>query len=125
MIVVRRVIQLAVLGALALSAAACTCPGPVTIDQVFLLDATAGDGGGPGDAGGPADGAVASQTSPFDCTAMAAGCVPGGACRPACDCVLARDGVRTMAIKSCTLLAGAGAPEVEVLYQPAVFCGGD
>jgi hypothetical protein len=125
MIVVRCVAQLAIVGALALSIAACTCPDPITLDQFFLLDATPGDGGGLADAGGLADGG-SYQPPPLDCTAMATDCVPAGPCRPACDCVLARDHViKFGAVESCTLVAGAGPPEVEVRYQQTVFCGGD
>jgi len=114
--VVRRGARLAIVGGL-VSIAACTCPDPITLDQVFLLDATPSDGGLAG---------AASDSEPsLDCTATAAGCVAGGSCRPACDCVLARDRVSTLAIKSCTLLAGAGPAVVEVRYEQAVFCGGD
>ena len=124
MIVVKRVAELAIVGAVALSIAACTCPDPITLDQVFLLDAAPGDGGGLADAGGLADGG-SYQPPALDCTAMATGCVPGGPCRPACDCVLARDHVGVVVVESCTLLAGAGPPDVEVRYQQTVFCGGD
>ncbi len=123
MIVVRCVAQVAIVGALALSTIACTCPGPITLDQVFLLEATPGDGGGLADAGGLPDGG-SYQPWPLDCTAMAIGCVPGVQCRPACECVLARDDVNVVRLESCTLLTGAGPPEVEVRYQQTVFCGG-
>jgi len=118
-----RVARLAVAGAVALSVGACTCPDPITLDQVFLLDATPGDGG-LADAGAPSDGG-ASPAATLDCTATAAACVPGGPCRPACDCVLARDRVNQVALDSCTLVAGAPTPEVEVRYRQRVFCGGD
>jgi hypothetical protein len=86
--------------------AACGCPPPGHIDQVFLLDG----GGG---------------TESTDCTAAAAGCTPGGACPPACDCVLARAHVAPIEkIDSCTLLAGPAAAQVEVRYQIPTFCGG-
>lgn len=135
MIAVRRVAQLAIVGALALSTIACTCPGPITLDQVFLLEATPGDDGGLADAGGLPDAggvpdaggqadAGSYQPSTLDCMALAIGCVPGGQCRPACDCVLARDDVNAVQLESCTLLTGAGPPEVEVRYQQTVFCGG-
>jgi hypothetical protein len=69
---------------------------------------------------------IAYAPPPLDCTAMATDCVPAGPCRPACDCVLARDHViKFGAVESCTLVAGAGPPEVEVRYQQTVFCGGD
>ena len=109
---VGRIAQLAILGALASSIASCKCPDPITIDQVFLLDATSGGDGG--------------QPPSLDCTSTATGCVPGGPCRPACDCVLARDHVFDVgSVQSCTLVAGAGQPEVAVRYQQTVFCGGD
>jgi hypothetical protein len=112
-----RIGQAAALAALALSLAACPCPAPVTLDQVFLLDATNGPDAGPaGDA----------SFQPLDCTPAAAGCVPGGACRPACDCIVARDQIRSVAsIQSCTLLADSGPAAVEMRYKQEVFCGGD
>ena len=131
--------RLGVLGAaLAGALAACTCPAPTHLDQLFLLDASPGvplvafDAGTDAmsiDPGGDA-GAVSDAAPPavpaLDCTSAAAGCSPGGACLPACNCVLARGGLqRVAAIDGCQLVAGAAAPTVEVRYEVKVFCPGD
>jgi hypothetical protein len=146
-----RIAQALVAGALVATAAACQCPPPIPYDQVFALDATAGppvdtsDAGGGGtpmtsDAGGDAmsmapdasagTGATSIAPAPqLDCTSAAQGCVPGATCKPACDCVLAREALsqryESVTVKSCTLLAGPGAPQVEIRYNLASFCGGD
>jgi hypothetical protein len=146
--------QLVVAGALTLSVAACTCPPPDDVDQTFVLDETGGTPLDLVDAGlGPArdagdddaasrDGggdAVSSNAvmSPFrgtpdasasaarDCTSAAAGCAPGGTCAAACACVLMRARVYDGTVRRCTLLAGAGVPQVRVGYTVPVFCGGD
>jgi hypothetical protein len=116
--VVVRLVQPALIARLSLMLCACTCPPPVSIDQVFLLDAQSGSF--------PDGGTRTMDPSTLDCTAAAAGCSPGGACKPACDCVTARDGITGIAaVDSCTLVAGAGPPAVEIKYQQTVFCGGD
>lgn len=139
-------------GGLALALAACTCPSPTHLDQLFLLDVRPGaplvpfDAGATAmsidassssdasrdaalssepDAGGGSDAASAVDPS-LDCTSSAVGCQPGGDCLPACNCVLARGGLqRVAAIDGCQLVAGAGAPTVEVRYEMQVFCPGD
>jgi hypothetical protein len=137
-----RIAQVAVIGAIALSLAACGCPGPSTFDQIFVLDATTGtpariafdagvdaavdrraDAGA--DAGIDAGPSMSvAGTAPNDCTPAAAGCVPGGACNPACTCVFTRDAVRDVGtVFSCTLLAGDGPARVEAHYQTnPTFC---
>jgi hypothetical protein len=113
-----RLAQLALIARLSLALAACTCPPPVSIDQVFLLDAHSGSF--------PDGGMRTTDPAALDCTAAAAGCSPGGACKPACDCVIARDGITGIAaVDACTLVAGAGPPAVEIRYEETVFCGGD
>jgi hypothetical protein len=67
----------------------------------------------------------AVPTATLDCTSAAAGCVPGGTCPAACACVLMRARVYDGTVKRCTLLAGAGAPQVRVGYTVPVFCGSD
>jgi hypothetical protein len=147
-----RVAQLVVAGVLTLSVAACTCPPPYAFDQTFVLDETDGTpldlvdaGFGPARDGGSdaaasrdaADDATSSTAvmSPIrgtpaapeararDCTGAAAGCAPGGACAAACACVLARTNAYDATVKSCTLLAGSGPPQVRVKYTLPVFCG--
>ena len=110
--------QAAAVAALTLSLVGCPCPAPVAQDQVFLLDATTAPDATASEIYGP--------RGPLECTPAAAGCVPGGACRPACDCVVARDQIRGIAsIQSCTLLAGSGPATVEMRYKETLFCGGD
>jgi hypothetical protein len=124
-----RLAQLAVAAKLGLSLAACTCPPPLKLDGTFLLD---GRPGTPLDAGTAGDGGMMSMTTPatpagpppvLDCTPAAAGCVPGGPCLAACNCVLTRDKVVVLAVESCTLLAGSGPPQVQIRYEQSVFCG--
>jgi hypothetical protein len=144
-----RVAQVVVAGALALSIAACTCPPPDAVEQTFVLDDTGGaaldlvDAGfGPArDAGGDAASTDATSSdavmssfrgtpsstpsAALDCTSAAVGCAPGGDCSAACACVLMRARIYDGTVKRCTLLAGAGAPQVRVGYTVPVFCGGD
>jgi len=76
------------------------------------------------DAGGVSD-AEPADLPQIDCTSQAAGCLPGGDCLPACNCVLARGGLeRVAAIDGCRLVAGSGAPTVEVRYDVQVRCSG-
>ena len=104
-------------GALSIALAACGCPPPKQLDQVFLLDATAGTPVITPDAG------PGAMSIDLDCTPAASGCVPGGDCLPACNCVLARDQAGlVLAIHSCKLLVGAGPPQVEVRYELHVAC---
>jgi|HubBroStandDraft_2_1064218.scaffolds.fasta_scaffold32693_3 hypothetical protein len=125
-------------GALAGALAACTCPAPTHLDQLFLLDARPGaplvalDAGAdamsidPGSDAGAVSDAASPAVSTLDCTSTAVGCAPGGDCLPACNCVLARGGLqRVAAIDGCQLVAGAAAPTVEVRYEVKVFCPGD
>jgi hypothetical protein len=113
----------------ALSLFDCTCPPPVTVDDIFLLDATPGsppedaDGGALTENG--ADSADAAAPASLDCTPATSSCHPGGSCPPACDCVLARDHVRFLKVVDCRLLDDSEHPQVEARYQQAVFCGGD
>jgi hypothetical protein len=170
-----RVVQIAIAGALALSVAACHCPPPNQLDEIFLLDASLGtplnttDAGldamslappdaasdamslAPPDAASDASDATVSDAAPFDaasadgpssdgqspatwtnrpppidCTGAAHGCIPGGDCPAACECVLRRDGRWNVAtVQSCILLALAGPPQVEIRYEVPSFCGGD
>jgi hypothetical protein len=132
--------RLGVLGAaLAGALAACTCPAPTHLDQLFLLDARPGAPLAAFDAGADAmsidagsDAGAGSDAAPpsvpaLDCTSAAVGCSPGGDCLPACNCVLARGGglQHVAAIDGCQLVAGAAAPTVEVRYEVNVFCPGD
>jgi hypothetical protein len=123
---------LAVLGAVGLAGCRCATQSG---DQIFLLDGRAGSAlslDGPLDAGSvPPATSDASATSnapdadttgteppgrSLDCTATAAGCTPGGHCKAACSCVLARDISGSVSIQKCVLLATGGPPSVEVGY---------
>jgi hypothetical protein len=102
--------------ALAVALAGCGCPTPAHVEQIFLLDATADASAAGADSG----------AGPVDCTSAAAGCAPGDACKPACDCVLARAQVSPVGkIERCTLLAGSGPAQVDVRYEIPTSCGGN
>jgi hypothetical protein len=166
--ILARVVPVVAVGALALSAAACSCPPADQFDQIFLLNATTGapanttdagldtmsptrtdagddassfdpsDAARPVDDAGFSDGAcgdseasdgaspdAASYCPPsLDCTGAAGGCVPGGECRAACDCIRRRTGLYAEeTIRSCTLLAGAGPPQVKIHFEvPNALC---
>lgn len=124
-----RLAQVAVVVGLYLSLSACGCPAPTGVEQTFQLNATQGtplsiDVAGADAAADAAadarrvDAAVPVQTPPIDCTSLASGCVPGGSCLPACNCVLARVEVQRLgAVTNCTLVAGSGPAAVDVHYE--------
>jgi hypothetical protein len=110
----------------ALCLVACHCPSPITLEQTFLLDASAGSTAEDAADAGTLDADAASSTNTSgDCTSAAAGCQPGGSCEPACACVLARDRIEHTSVETCRLVENADPAEVVVRYQQAVFCGGD
>ena len=116
--------------ALSLRVAACggDCP-PFQRDDVYPLDMRP-DGGGSSnpapDAAVPdGGGATLDAGVRVNCGALAAGCTPGQACPPACDCVLARQRMVTApgtVVDQCTLVAGGGVPSVEIRAHVRVGC---
>lgn len=93
-------------------------------DASGAASSDAGAAASSSDAGGVFDAAPVDLPQ-LDCTSQAAGCLPGGDCLPACNCVLARGGLqRVAAIDGCWLVAGSGAPTVEVRYEVTVRCPG-
>lgn len=89
-------------------------------DQVYLLDAAAGEPLSGEDAA-PASGDAAAEDpgASLDCTAAAAGCARGAECLAACECIrdcgrLGAQGLIT--IKKCTLLDDGGPPSVDMRY---------
>ena len=74
-----RLPQIAIAATLSLSLAACTCPPPIELDQVFLLDATTGSfsdaslaDGSSADGATLADGGATSTTRPGQLSSLIA-----------------------------------------------------
>jgi len=135
----RRLAQIAVGGALSFSLAACTCPPPLELDQVFLLDASAGspvvvDAAGfdamsiaPGDAA--AGGAVPKDAAADDAAAGDAGrsTDPSGPYAPPLDCtsVASRCTPGADCLDACNcVLARNGVMRVIAIHSCKLLIGG-